>query len=316
MGRWRVKFGAALFLGTGAFLYFIGPRWQQDTDENWFATSEGRPRIIAHRGGKGIFPENTMVAFEGAVGLGVDILELDVNLSSDAVPVVIHGPNMEITTEKEGPISDYSFAEIQQLDAAYRFRDPQGENPWLGRGVRHPHLRDLLMRFRAMPQVRFLIEIKDHGERAELAANAVAEVLRETGMHDRVMVGSFYLESLDAFRKASLGEVLTSSSQSEVQRLVVQRYLLLDRWWADPGPIAAMQVPTEAGGLTLADDGLVQWAQSHRQAVHFWTINDPKTMGELVDIGADGIITDRPDLLRELLAERGYSLPSPQDLPK
>ena len=138
MGRWRVKFGVALFLGTGAFLYFIGPRWQQDTDENWFATSEGRPRIIAHRGGKGIFPENTMVAFEGAVGLGVDILELDVNLSSDAVPVVIHGPNMELTTEKEGPIGDYSFAEIQQLDAAYRFRDHSGREPVAGAGRAPP----------------------------------------------------------------------------------------------------------------------------------------------------------------------------------
>ncbi len=294
-------------------IYLLGPRWDAAYAPQWFATEEGRPLIMAHGGAKDLYPENTMMAFDGAASMGVDVLEMDVNLTADEVLVTIHGPDLASTTNGEGPVREATYEEIQALDAGYRFPGSGIEYPFRGLGVRHPALRDVLERFQDTPLL-FCIELKDGGERGIVAAELLARMLQDVGLEERVMVASFATETLKAFREASEGRVATSGSEEEIRRTLIPSLFGLDKWWLFPGPVSALQIPVEGAGFDLTQKKVIDHAHQHRQAVHYWTINDPQMMRALTERGADGLITDRPDLAREIFQEMGFTLPDPVDV--
>ncbi|MGM0375039.1 MAG: glycerophosphodiester phosphodiesterase [Chloroflexota bacterium] len=294
-------------------VYFLGPRWDAVEAPAWFATEEGRPLIMAHGGAKELFPENTMVAFDGAASLGVDVLEMDVNLTADEVLVTIHGPDLASTTNGEGPVREATYEEIQALDAGYRFLGSGIEYPFRGQGLRHPALRDVLERFQVTPLL-FCIELKDGGERGIMAAEMLARMLHDLGLEKRVMVASFADETIEAFRAAAGGRVTTSGSEEEVRRILIPSLFGLDKWWLFPGPVSALQIPVEGAGFDLTQKKVINHAHQHRQAVHYWTIDDPQMMRVLTERGADGLITDRPDLAREIFREMGFTLPEAVDV--
>jgi glycerophosphoryl diester phosphodiesterase len=296
-------------IGLG-LLFTFGPRWDATGAEGWFATAEGRPLIFAHGGAKDMFPENTMVAFTGAAAIGIDVLEIDASLTADGVLIAAHGPNLESTTNGSGPIRAATFAEIQQLDAAARFQDPAGNNPYRGQDVTHPPLQEVLEQFRGT-NLRFLVELKDAGPDAEEAATALARILTDLNLEDRVIVASFATETLVAFRTASNGRVSTSGSEEELRRIIIPGIFGVDSWWLVPGPVAALQIPIERSGFDLSRRAIIRRAHQHAQAVHYWTIDDPELMRTLTERGADGIITDRPDLARQVFTEMGFTLPPP-----
>ena len=284
-----------------------GPRLDSDLGHEWIV-GEDRPLIIAHRGGSDIFPENTMIAFEGAIAIGVDVLEMDFHLTSDNYLVTMHDKSVDRTTNGSGNVRSMTLEEIISLDASAKFSNSNGENPWNNTHVPPVSIGDVLDRFIDSPH-RFSFEIKNEGKDGETAAEIMFQEINKRSMGDRIEVGSFHLESLEAFREFSDRTIATSGAESEIQLCLIAPMMQIDRWWLDPGPVSVLQIPIERGGINLATKGIVDRAHQHGQAVQYWTINDKETMDYLVEIGADGIMTDNPITLRESISEAGFEVP-------
>ena len=286
-----------------------GPRLDSDLGHEWMVGDE-RPLIIAHRGGSIIFPENTMAAFEGAAKLGVDVIEMDFQLTSDDKLVTMHDDSVDRTTNGTGLVREMDLEQIQNLDASTNFLDINGDNPWNDTHLPPLTIEQVLDRFLNSPH-RLSFEIKNEGVEGEIAAEVMYEAIRIRQMEKRVEIGSFHIESLYAMRNLSNGSIATSGAESEIQKCILLPMLQLDRWWLDPGPASVLQIPMEWDGINLATKGIVDRAHQHSQAVQFWTINERESMDHLIEIGADGIMTDDPILLREAVLEAGFELPEP-----
>ena len=284
-----------------------GPRIDSDLGHEW-VVGDDRPLIIAHRGGGIIFPENTMVAFEGAAKLGVDVIEMDFQLTSDNKLVTMHDDSVDRTTNGTGLVREMTLEQIQDLDASAKFLDINGENPWNNTHFPPLTIEQVLDRFLDSPH-RFSFEIKNEGYEGEIAAEVMYEEIQIRQMEKRVEIGSFHLESLNAFRNISNGKIATSGAESEIQRCILFPMIQLDRWWLDPGSASVLQIPMEWSGINLATKGIVDRAHQHGQAVQYWTINEREAMDHLIEIGADGIMTDDPILLREVVLDAGFELP-------
>lgn len=286
-----------------------GPRLNSDLGHEWMVGDE-RPLIIAHRGGSIIFPENTMVSFEGAAKLGVDVIEMDFQLTSDNELVTMHDDSVDRTTNGTGLVREMDLEQIQNLDASANFLDINGDNPWNNTHLPPLTIDQVLDKFLDSPH-RLSFEIKNEGIEGEIAAEVMYEAIQIRQMEKRIEIGSFHIESLHAIRNLSQGSIATSGAESEIQKCILFPMIQLDRWWLDPGPASVLQIPMEWSGINLATKGIVDRAHQHGQAVQFWTINERESMDHLIEIGADGIMTDDPVLLREAILEAGFQLPEP-----
>lgn len=265
-----------------------------DLEDEYEATLAGglapaRPAVIAHRGGAGIAPENTLLAF--AAGLAYsEALELDVRLTADGQIVVIHDETVDRTTSGTGRVRELTVAQLKELDAGYWFT-PDGVNyPYRGRGVEIPLLSEVLDAF---PDVSLIIEIKDEDEEA---ARALAALLAEKGRAERVVVGSFNDRVIAAFRRAS-PQTPTTAAMGEAVRFLVLSRLGLDSLVRVPWQ--SLSVPPRYGPLPVISSGLIEAAHRKGVPVHAWTINDLDEARRLAALGVDGIITDYPDRILE-----------------
>jgi glycerophosphoryl diester phosphodiesterase len=237
------------------------------------------PIPFAHRGGASDAPENTMPAFEYAVGLGYRYLETDVHVTADGVVVAFHDNDLQRTCGRPGRISDLPWSEVRTA----RVAGPGGTDAPV------PLLDELLG---AWPDVRVNIDCK-----TDAAVGALVAALRRSDALRRVCVAAFSDRRLKRLR-AALGDGLCSAlGPMEIAALRVGRPR------RDRGQAA--QVPVRGGPVTVTNDGFV--ARAHRAgiAVHVWTIDDAAEMGRLLDLGVDGIMTDRPTVLRDVLVGRG-----------
>ncbi|HID33559.1 MAG TPA: glycerophosphodiester phosphodiesterase [Anaerolineae bacterium] len=255
------------------------------------------PLLFAHRGGAGLWPENTLLAFEHAAQLGVDVLELDVHLTADDELVVIHDATVDRTTDGRGRVREMTVAQLQTLDAGYRFTSDDGAHPYRGQGVTIPTLAEVLTTF---PNHRINIEIKDDDRRA---AERLAEIIDAFAAQNRVIVVSFHDEPLTYFRKLQ-HRVATAAGPGETRTFFILSKLHL--WRFHRAHADAYQVPTNKGRARFDDAFFIAHAHKLNQQVHFWTINDPEEMRRLLALGADGIMTDRPDLGMDLFREMGW----------
>lgn len=245
-----------------------------------------RPLVFAHRGGAGLAPENTLPAFESGLTHGADGLELDVHLSRDGVPVVIHDATVDRTTNGTGPVAGMSAAELAALDAGARFGAAQGY-PFRERGVGVPTLEAVLERW---PDTRVIIEMK-HGGRH--LADAVVRVVRRLGAAARVCLGSFEQEALDRARALEPG-LATSASRPEARRTLHRSWV---RWpFVAERPYVAFQVPEQAGRLRVVTPSFIRQAHREGQLVQVWIVDHAADARRLLDWGVDGLITDRPDI--------------------
>ena len=259
----------------------------------YFMSDTGRPLVIAHRGGAGLWPENTLHAFERAAAMGVDVIETDVRATSDGELVVFHDERVERTTDGAGPVGALTLADLKKLDAAYRFSADGGKSfPLRGQGVTVPTLREV---FDALPRMRFNIEPK---RGAPSLAAPLCRMIREHGMAERVLVASFTGSTLDEFRR-ECPEVATSASTGEVASFLSLYEAGLA---ASYSPVMqALQVLERPGGLPVLTRGFVGAAHGRNLRVHAWTINDEGDMRRLVVLGVDGIMTDYPDRFLRVL---------------
>lgn len=254
-----------------------------------------RPIAIAHRGSRTLFPENTMVAFQGAVDLGYRYLETDLHSSADGVLVCVHDDTLDRTTNGSGRVSQHHLTALQELDAGFRF-DPIHHFPYRGEGVSIPTFEELVHTF---PEAHIVLDLKQSGIEDLLVA-----AVDRWQLWDRVIVGSFRDSRIARFRKRTDRRVATSSGPIETLRhLMAARTGRSTKITAD-----ALQVPVKMG-LTVVDQRTIDTAHGAGKQVHVWTVNEAEEMHRLLDMGVDGIITDEIEVLRNVMQDRGSGGP-------
>jgi glycerophosphoryl diester phosphodiesterase len=234
-----------------------------------------------------------MLAFAKAVELGVDALELDVHATRDGAIVVCHDATVDRVSDGSGRIKEMSWAELSTLDAGYRWTEDGESFPFRGQGLKLPALDEVLAAF---PAHWLNIDIKQHNP--PIAA-LVAELIAEYQAEARVCVGSFDDRTIAAFRQAC-PEAATAATPREVRRLFMLGSLGLAGLYRRRKE-QAVQVPRRQGRLALVTPRFVRAAHANRLAVHVWTVNQPDEMRDLLAIGVDGLITDHPDRLIDVL---------------
>jgi glycerophosphoryl diester phosphodiesterase len=248
--------------------------------------------VIAHRGDSAHFPENTMASFAAAVAMGVDALELDVRMTRDGVPVVIHDATVDRTTNGSGLVGALTYDELLTLDAGARFPVAAGRAlPFRDHGFRIPALGDVLAEHR---DVSLIIEVKEAG-----AVAATIEQLRRFGAESRVLIDSVEHEAVAPFRGTG---VYTGASVPEVRRL------LRAVAWPRANrrlPYDALCIPRRYHGFPIPVRRLAAIARRVGVVTHVWTVNDPATARRLWQSGVHGIITDDPKAM--LVARAGLS---------
>ncbi len=245
---------------------------------------------IAHRNGHALMPANTVEAGLNALQVGADILEIDIHLTADKRLVVRHDEVIDTTTDGIGRISEMTFSEIEKYNA--KFHEVEYPHKLSPLGIKIPALTAL---FQRIPSARYLIEIKPQDN---LASERLCAVVREYKLTEQVLVGSFHTSVLEHFRRIC-PEVPTSHGQSEVRLFYVLIKLGLGHLYDPPG--YSMQLPISYQGFEIVTPRLLKVAHSLNLKVEIWTINDIETSKKLITLGVDGIITDRPDLIDDLL---------------
>lgn len=289
MKKWIVR----ILLGL-VVLIFIGMLVMPKAPQVGYYQNAPRPMVIAHQGGDGLWPSNTLFAFEHAAELGVDVLEMDIHMTKDGVLVVSHDETVDRLTDGEGLIKEKILAEVQSYDAAYDWSplDDGAEFPYRGQGITIPTLESVFERF---PDYRMNIEIK---QAEPSIAKPFCDLIRAHDMQDKVLVASFKDEALAEFREIC-PEIATSGSRGQIKPFIYMHLAFLGRLY--PPNFSAVQLPIEDSGITLLTSRFVKVAHARGLWVDAWTIDDPAEMQMLIDIGVDGIITDRPDLLMGVL---------------
>ena len=255
-----------------------------------------RPLVIAHQGGDGVWPGETMFAFQNAVDLGVDVLEMDIHITADGELVLMHDETVDRTTDGIGEIESMTLAELKELDAAYDWTPDEGQTfPYRGNGLTVATLEEV---FEAFPDMRMTIEIKKTNTSM---AKPFCDLIRKHNMQDKILAASFHDERLKEFRR-ECPEVATSSAKNETTTFVLMTKVFIGGWYSPA--FYSLQVPEKSGGITVMTPGFVRAAHARNLAVEPWTINDEETMRKLIEWGVDGIITDRPDIMLEILAEQ------------
>jgi glycerophosphoryl diester phosphodiesterase len=226
------------------------------------------------------------------------MLEMDVRSTRDGQVVVIHDETVDRTTDGTGRVRDLTFLELQELDAGFRFRDPQGKPSFRGAGVRIPRFEEVL---ESCPDVRLNVEAKDRH-----SASGLVETILRHGAQDRVLVAAEWERN----RRAARGYPGPwGASRRNLTWFVLLLPTPLGRF-VTPG-CDALQVPEKHRGIRIVSPRFVREAHLRNLPVHIWTVNDPEDMVRFLEWGVDGIQTDRPDLLAPILTRLKGRPPAP-----
>lgn len=315
----------------------IWPRPLSHSGHNPFRSQDGLPHIIAHAGGNMEFPDNTLEAFYNAYHVDPNIImEADINITQDGVVVLSHdrtfdrkttlqyadvhetsytdlveqaidfgyenpidGPNGYNVTGERIPYTNYLGDTVTPLDVTY----PEGVEPRHDTKFLVTTLEDLITAF---PDNLIVIELKQHGDVGAALFDAVIDLMVQLDdaydTFNRIVLASFHEDQYARFLEAkntSHPTLMFSPQAISIERFYVLHLLRFDAFYRDPA--TAFHIPTQEGNINLATERFLRAAGRHNIAVHYWTINDEETMIELIELGADGILTDRPTLLKEIL---------------
>lgn len=267
-----------------------------------------RPCAIGHRGAAGELPENTLSSFERALARGAAIVESDLQVSADGVPVLFHDATLERTTNGSGPVARHTLAELRRLDAAYHFRPADSasrEPPLRRRGYRIPSLDEALETFAT---AHFNLELKDP---SPVLTEATLRAIGDRGCAERVLLTAEDTDLMAALRRAvadaelpvavgaCVGDVIGFVQSMVAGRppptVSIEGHRL--------GPMA-LQVPPRTAAGPLVDAAFVEHAHAHGLFVHVWTINDPSEIERLLELGVDGIVSDFPGRVVAAIAKR------------
>lgn len=326
--------GKALLILLAVWLVLaIFPRADNYSGENPMRKDGDLPILIAHGGGNREFPDNSLEAFYNAYSVDSRVMmETDVSITKDGVIILSHDTTLDRKTNVTGAIADWNYSDLmaQKVDFGYtnptksgqlngerkKFTGPDGREK-TPLDVTYPagvkprdeqvflatSLEELLVAF---PESRVNVEIKQSGDLGIRALREVLRLLDQYDAFDRVVVASFHEEIYDEFQRLQKagevpGEFMYSPAYDAATAFFVLQLLKLDLFF--PDDLCVFQLPTEQYGLDLATRSMVWSANRNNMAVHYWTINEPEEMRELIAIGADGIMTDYPHRLAEVYAE-------------
>ena len=316
----------ALFL---VVINIIPPK--DNVESNPFIVGKGNlPMIAAHRGGGECNPENTMLAFREAVKTyNVEIIESDLYLTKDGYLVYNHDDYIDETCNVNGDISfeevkqlckdkanrhyikDMTLAELRKYNFGYYFEDENGnriyknETDLAGKGLQIATIEQLFEEFyKTNPDLLFIVEIKDEGERGYEACRILYETLQKYPNYlDRIVIGTFH-DEIEVELKEKYPSLLRGAPTGTAAKFVVTQMLKVNLF--DGSDFACLQIPTDYDvGITLnlAKKTYIKRAHRRNIAVQYWTINDAETMRMLIELGCDCIMTDNPELLRSVLEE-------------
>ena len=286
------------------------------------------PMIAAHRGGGLCNPENTMLAFREAVkAYNVEIIESDLYLTKDGYLVYNHDDYIDETCNVNGDISldevkelckdeanrhyikDMTLEELRKYNFGYYFKDKSGERIYKGetdlasKGLQIATIDQLFEEFyQTNPELLFIVEIKDNGERGFEACRILYETLQKYPAYmDRIVIGTFH-DEIEAEMKSKYPNIMRGAPMGTAAKFIVTQMFKVNIF--DNGDFACLQIPTDYDvGITLKLDKETYVRRAHRRniAVQYWTINDEETMRELIELGCDCIMTDDPLLLKSVL---------------
>jgi len=259
------------------------------------------PVVIGHRGAAGTHPENTIVSFAAALEHHAQILESDVHVTRDGVPILLHDPHVDRVTEAKGLARDLTWADLRALDAGYRFEDASGAHSYRGCGHRIPSLEEA---FESFPEARFNLEIKCHDLAAMQTTLDLIERYDRCGRTLLAAGDDDIMRDLRAVLAKHPADPAMGASLGEIVRAIDSA--LADPSCDAPMPpgVMALQIPAYFADRPLATTELIAHAHAHDVAVHVWTINDLEEIETLLARGVDGIVTDFPGQMADWL-ERG-----------
>ncbi len=312
-----------------AVINIIPPK--KNVENNPFIVGKGAlPMVAAHRGGGDCNPENTMLAFREAVNTyGVEIIESDLYLTKDGYLVYNHDSYIDETCNVNGDltsdeveelcedkskrhyISDMTLAELKQYNFGYYFEDENGERIYkdeadlAGAGLQIATVEQLFEEFyRTHPDLLFIVEIKNEGERGYEACRILYDTLQRFPEYkDHIVVGTFH-DEIEVELKTKYPDLYRGAPTGTAAKFIVTQMLGVNLF--DNGDFACLQIPTSYDvGIELKLDKQTFIRRAHRRniAVQYWTINDAETMRELIEMGCDCIMTDNPKLLKQVLDE-------------
>lgn len=261
------------------------------------------PTVIGHRGTAGTHPENTLEGFAAALEAGAQILESDVHVSRDGVPILLHDPDLGRVTNGAGGAAELDWSEIASLDAGHRFDGAEDETPadpaaFRGRGFAIPSLEQAFERF---PNARFNLEVKCHDA---AAIQATLDLVARYDRADRTLLAAGEDAIMRDLRAAVADHAVAPAMGASLGEIVASISSALGRGEM-PAGVMALQIPAEFGGAPLATPELVEHAHAHGVAVHVWTINALAEIERLLDLGVDGIVTDHPGRMADWLERTG-----------
>lgn len=306
-----------LIMGTGLLMtHKWNDTYQAYATDNKYITELGTTLVSAHRSGAGIFPENTMMAFEGCINsdtFKTDVFEFDLHITSDDELIVLHDNTLDRTTNaveffgnEDIRPENYTYDELRNLNFGESFKTDDGETPYKGlRGddipenLRVAKLDDVFDYLESNGNFDYIIEIKNSGELGEKAADRLYDILSRMNLLDRVIVGTFHA-NVTKYLDENYSDMARSASITEVLSFYFNSLLNWDKN-ENFYKFEALQIPKGASIIDLATARLVNYAHRHNIAVQYWTINDTETMEKLKEIGADCIMSDVPDVAYDVL---------------
>ncbi len=261
------------------------------TTGNPFRT--GRTLVIPHAGGDGLFPENTIYAYEQSVAMGGDVVDIDVFLTGDGVPIAFHDATLERTTNGAGRVADHTYAELADLDAGWDW-ERDGDHPFRGRGITIPTVEDVLRRFPTTPTT---LDLKD--QRLDVVAPVCALLTQLDRTHD-VYVGIDTDEQVLAFREQC--PVVATSGTSADRQVARAARESGDTTFRTTQLVGQPRYRDDDGSIRITAE-LLDFSHRNGTAILTYLVEDPDDMRLLIELGVDGIYTRRPDVMLDVLAD-------------
>lgn len=254
------------------------------------------PVVLAHRGDSKRFPENTLPAFRSALEMKVDVIETDVHITKDGVVVIWHNDDLEMLCGEKTAVYEKTYDELMEYDAGAFFVDEQGNRPFAGKGITLPRFDELL---ELDANQRINVDMKD--PKPELV-HALADLLRKHNAAERVCVASFHSQNILLLRQI-MPEALTSFTLNEVIKYVFSINLGFGFLWKQL-PSCVFQMPEKEHGIRLLTKRLIRYCHKRGVKIQIWTINDADEMKRLLSMGVDGLFTDDPALMIDVLKNK------------
>jgi len=261
-----------------------------------------KPLLLAHQGGELLAPTNTMAAFDKADAIGgCDFFDVDVHMTKDGYLVGIHDETVDRTTNGQGRVDAYTLQELKEFDAGYHFQDLEGNFSYRGKGVKILALEEIFSKYGEKYYLHF--EIKDTYPKngPSQIEEKLWQLIQKYHMEKRVIVASFQQDIVDRFNQLARGQVVMGAGRAEITQFVLAHRLYLPGFYRHKSNV--LEIPTASNRFNLKDPRLIKGAHRLGMEVYYWTIDDPVEMKELIKLGADGLFTNRPDLLKSLLEE-------------